>query len=168
MVKRIRSAELPTSYRNSHIPYGSSIYLALSPLRYSRKSVRDVQPAVESHVPWKLNPPVCSGDSSDYLSEGKLSYLMNTLASVTFSSVLRDIPVANPSISAQQTRDMDCTNDKIDLHRKAYQFLRSAPKTKVDLNILYRARSLAEAWTALVPSVSGLHHESLLVTPIRS
>ena len=39
-----------------------------SPVRYSRTSLRDVQPAVEPHVPWKLNSPVFSGDSSDYIS----------------------------------------------------------------------------------------------------
>ena len=58
--------------------------------------------------------------------------------------------MADLSISAQGImRDMDCTNEEIDQHRKAYQFLRSALKTKVDLNILYRARSPAEAWTKL-------------------
>ena len=41
---------------------------------------------------------------------------------------------------------MDCTHEEIDQHRKAYQFLRSALKSKVDINILYRARSAAEAW----------------------
>ena len=60
-----------------------------SPVRYSRVSLRDVQPAGKPHVPWKLNPPVFSGDSSDYLSfRKKPSCLQNTLASVTFSPVL--------------------------------------------------------------------------------
>ena len=39
-----------------------------SPLRYSRTSMSDVQPSVESHVPWKLNSSVFSGDSADDLS----------------------------------------------------------------------------------------------------
>ena len=57
--------------------------------------------------------------------------------------------MADLSVSAQQMRDMDCTNEEIDLHRKAYQFLQSALKTKVDLSILYRARPPAEAWIKL-------------------
>ena len=36
-----------------------------SPVRCSRASLRDVQPAVKPHVPLKLNPPVFSSDSSD-------------------------------------------------------------------------------------------------------
>ena len=121
-----------------------------SPSLYSRTSMRNVQPALESHVHGKSNPPVLSGDSPDYLSFRKEALVFAEY--VGFGDVftcLRDVPVADPSISAQQMRDMDCTNDEIDLHRKACQFLRSALKTKVDLNILYRARSPAEAWIHL-------------------
>ena len=53
--------------------------------------MKDVQPTVESKVPWKMNPLVIiSGDSSDYFffQKGKFSHLLNTLASVTLSSVL--------------------------------------------------------------------------------
>ena len=108
--------------------------------------MRDVQPAVESHILWKLNPSVFSGNSSDYLSFRKEAPIFAEY--VGFGDVftcLRDVPVVDPSISAQQMRDMDCTNDEIDLRQKAYQFLRSALKMKVDLNTMYRARSPAEA-----------------------
>ena len=74
--------------------------------------------------------------------------------------------MVDSSISAQQMRDMDCTNDEIDLHEKAYQFLRSALKMKVDLNTMYRARFPAEAWINLeswhnprtIYATQSLHH----------
>ena len=62
---------------------------------------------------------------------------------------LRDAPVADPSISTQRMRGSGCTNDKIDRHRKAYQFLRSTLKSKINLYILYRAPPPAEAWVNL-------------------
>ena len=122
------------------------------PVRYSRTSLRDVQPAVEPHTPWKLNPPVFSGDSSDYLSFRKEALVFAEYVGFGYVFIrLRGVPVAAPSISAQQMRDMDCTHEEVDQHRKVYQFLRSALKTKVDINILYRARSPAEAWIKLEP-----------------
>ena len=109
---------------------------------------RGVQSAVMSHmnVPWKLNPPIFSGGSSDHLSFRKEALVFAEYAG--FRDVLtrqRDVPVADSSISAQQMRNQDCTKDEIDLHRKAYQFLRSTLKTRVDVNRLYRARCPAEA-----------------------
>ena len=70
------------------------------PVRYSRTSLRDVQPVVEPHVPWKLNPPVVSGDSSDYASYRKEALVFAEY--VGFGDIficLGDVPVAEPSIS---------------------------------------------------------------------
>ena len=169
-----------------------------SPLLYSRTSTRNVQPAVESHVPWKSNPSVFSGDSSDYLSfrKEKPSYLLNTLASVTFSPVLEMFqwltlryPPNKCGIWTVRMTKLTCTEKPGACHyltnrslsdesfpnegatimtspRKACQFLRSALKTKVDLNILYRVRSPAEAWINLesrrnprtIAATQSLHH----------
>ena len=106
-----------------------------SPFRYSRTSVemRGVQAAVESHVniPRKWNPPVFSCEFSDFLSFRKQALVFAEYVGVGDGFTrLRQIPAADLSTSAQQIRDSDCTNDEIDLHRKAYQFLRSALKTK--------------------------------------
>ena len=113
---------------------------------------RGVQPVVVSHVnvPWKLNPPVFSGDSSDYLSFRKEALVFAEYAG--FGDVFirqRDVQMVDPSISTQQMRDLDCTNDGTDLHRKAYQLLQIALKTKVDINILHRVGSPTEAWVNL-------------------
>ena len=139
----------PPSSQRDQVP--QPVLLAVEfPVRYSRTSLRDVQPVVEPHVPWKSNPPVFSGDSSDYASYRKKALVFAEY--VGFGDVficLGDVPVAEPSISVQQMRNMDCTMGEIDQHRKVYHFLRSALKTKVDLKILYRARSPAEAWMKL-------------------
>lgn len=57
--------------------------------------------------------------------------------------------VEDVSLAAQQFRDLSHSNDEMDLHRKAHQFLRSSLKTKVNLNILTQAHSPAEAWLSL-------------------
>ena len=98
------------------------------------------------NISWTLNPPIFSGGSSYYVYLRKKGLVFAEY--VGFGDVftrMRDIPLADPSISVDQMTYSDCTNDENDLHQKAYQFLRSALKTKVDINILYRARSTVEA-----------------------
>ena len=68
---------------------------------------------------------------------------------VGFDHVLedtREFSVADPSISYVKLRSLSFTDDEIDTHRKAYQFLRSAITSKVDRGILHRAHSPTEAW----------------------
>ena len=68
---------------------------------------------------------------------------------VGFGHVLQDtreIPVADPSISYAKLRSISFTDDEIDTHRRAYQFLRSAIMSEVDRGILHRAHSPTEAW----------------------
>ena len=82
--------------------------------------MRDVQTTVDSYVPWKLNPLVFSGDSSDYLYFRKEAIVFSEyVGSGDVFTCLREVPVADPLISVQQIRGMYCTNDEIDLHRKA-------------------------------------------------
>ena len=132
-----------------HVP--SEVGPPIVPPRESA-GARGAYPAGElhSHIPWKLTPPVFSGDSSDYLSFRKEALIFAEY--VGFGEVftlLKEVPVADSSFSTQQMRNLGYIDDEIDLHRKAYQFLRSSLKSKVDLNILYRARSPAEAWLKL-------------------
>ena len=68
---------------------------------------------------------------------------------VGFGHVLKDtreIPVADPSISYAELRSLAFTDDEIDTHRRACQFLRSAITSEVDRGILHRAHSPTEAW----------------------
>ena len=59
---------------------------------------------------------------------------------------VREVPVADPFISVFQMRSLGYTNEEIDTHRKEYQFLRSALKSKVDQSTLYCAHFPTEAW----------------------
>ena len=109
-------------------------------------------PAGESPagIPWKLNPPVFSGDSVHFRSFEKEAIICTEY--VGFGHVLKDtreIPVADPSISYAQLRSQGYTDDEIDAHRRAYQFLRSAVTSEVDRGILRRAHSPTEAWRSL-------------------
>ena len=61
----------------------------------------------------------------------------------------REIPIANPSLSYAQIKSLGFTDDEIETHRKAYQFLRSALTSEVDRGILLHAHSPAEAWANL-------------------
>ena len=113
---------------------------------------RDGIPAGESPagIPWKLNPPVFSGDSVHFRSFEKEAIIFTEY--VGFGHVLKDtreIPVADPSISYAQLKSQGYTDDEIDAHRRAYQFLRSAVTSEVDRGILNRAHSSTEAWRSL-------------------
>ena len=110
---------------------------------------RGAVPADESPagIPWKLNPPVFSGDSVQIRSFEKEAIIFAEY--VSFGHVLKDtreIPVADPSISYARLRSQGYTDDEIDAHRRAYQFLRSAITSEVDRGILHRANSPIEAW----------------------
>ncbi|CAN0023551.1 unnamed protein product, partial [Ascophyllum nodosum] len=98
-------------------------------------------------IPWKLNPPVFSGGSVQFRSFEKEAIIF--VDYVGFGHVLKDarkIPVADPSISYAELRSLGFTDDEIDTHRRAYQFLRSAITSKVGRGILHRAHSPTEAW----------------------
>ena len=97
-------------------------------------------------IPWKLNPPVFSGDSVNFRSFEKEAIIFAEY--VGFGHVLKDtreIPVGDPSISYAQLRSQGYTDDEIDANRRAYQFLRSAITSEVDQGILHRAHSPTEA-----------------------
>ena len=113
---------------------------------------RGAVPAGESPagIPWKLNPPVFSGDSVHFRSFEKEAIIFADY--VGFGHVLKDtqeIPVADPSISYAQLRSLGYTDDEIGAHRRAYQFLRSAITSELDRGILHRAHSPMEAWRTL-------------------
>ena len=136
---------------------------------------RGAVPAGESPagIPWKVNPSVFSGDSVHFQSFEKEAIIFAEY--VGFGHVLKDtreIPVADPSISYAQLRSQGYTDDKIDAHRRAYQFLRSAITSEVDRGILYRAHSPPGAWrryrichTNSPPTLSLLHHETRPKSP---
>ena len=110
---------------------------------------RGAVPAGESPtgIQWKLNPPVFSGDSVNFRSFEKEAIIFAEY--VGFGHILkntREIPVADPPISYAQLRSQDYTDDKIDAHRRAYQFLRSTITSEVDRGILHPAHSPTEAW----------------------
>ena len=113
---------------------------------------RGAVPAGESPagIPWRLNPPVFSGDCVHFRSFEKEAIIFAEY--IGFGHVLKDdreIPVADPSISHAQLRSHGYTDDKIDAHCRAYQFLRSAITSEVDRGILHRAHSPTEAWRSL-------------------
>ena len=110
---------------------------------------RGAVPAGESPtgIPWKLNPPVFSGDSVHFRFFEKEVIIFAEY--VGFGHVLKDtreISVADPFVSYAQLRSQRYTDDEIDAHRRAYQFMRSAITSEVDRGILHRAHSLTEAW----------------------
>ena len=110
---------------------------------------RGTVPAGESPagISWKLNLPVFSGDSVHFRYFEKEAIIFAEY--VGFGHVLkgtREIPVADSSISYAKLRSLGFTNDEIDTHRRAYQFLRSAITSEVDRGILHRAHSPTEAW----------------------
>ena len=110
---------------------------------------RGAVPAGESPagIPWKLNPPVFSGDFVHFRSFEKETIIFAEY--VGFGHVLKDIrkiPVADPSISYAQLRSQGLTDSEIDAHRRAYQLLRSAITSVVGRGILHRAHSPTEAW----------------------
>ena len=113
---------------------------------------RGAVPACESPtgIPWKLNPPGFSGDSVHFRSFEKVAIIFAKY--VGFGHVLKDnreIPVADPSISYAQLKSQGNTDDEIDAHHRAYQFLRSAVMSEVDRGTLHRAHSPTEAWRSL-------------------
>ena len=113
---------------------------------------RGAVPAGESlaGIPWKLNPPVCSSNSEHFRSFEKEALIFAEY--VGFGHVLKDtckIPVVDPSISYAQLRSLGFTDDEMDTHLRAYQFLRSAITSEVDRGILHRARFPTEAWRNL-------------------
>ena len=132
-------------------------------------------PAGESPagIPWKLNPPAFSGDSVHFRSFEKKAIIFAEY--VGFGHVLKDtrkIPVADPSISYTQLRSLGYTDDEIDAHRRAYQFLRSVITPEVERGILHRAHSPTEAWRSLkkwhnpdtVSAIQILHQRFLSFT----
>ena len=132
-------------------------------------------------IPWKLNPPVFRGDSVHFRSFEKEAIIFAEY--VGFGHVLKDngeIPVADSSISSDQLRSQGYTDDEIDAHRRAYQFLRSAITSEVDRGTLHRAHSPTEAWRSLKkvaqprylicntnspPTLPLLHHETRPESP---
>ena len=97
-------------------------------------------------VPWKLNPPVISGDSVHFRSIERKAIVFAEY--VGFGHVLKDtreIPVADLSISYAELWSLDLTDDEIDTHHRAYRFLRSAITSEVDRGILHRAHFPTEA-----------------------
>ena len=113
---------------------------------------RGAVPAGESPagIPWKLNPPAFSVDSVHFRSFEKEAVIFAEY--VGFGHVLKDtreIPIADPSISYAKLRSQCYTDNEIDAHRRAYQFLRSAITSEVDRDILNRAHSPTEVWRSL-------------------
>ena len=95
----------------------------------------------------KLNPPVFSDNSVHFRSFEKEVIIFAEY--IGFGHVLKDtreIPVADPFVSYAQLRSQRYTDDEIDAHRRAYQFLRSAITSEVDRGILHRAHSPTDAW----------------------
>ena len=139
---------------------------------------RGAVPAGESlaGIPWKLNIPFFSGGSVRFRSFEKEAIIFAEY--VGFGHVLKDtreIPVADPFISYAKLKSLGFTDDEIDTHRRAYQFLPSAITSEVARGILHRAHSPTEAWrnfkkvaqpryrichTNSPPTLSLLHHES--------
>ena len=77
-------------------------------------------------IPWKLKPPVFSGDSVHFRFFKRDAIIFAEY--VGFGYVLKDtreIPVADPSISYAQLRSQDLTHDENDTYRRVNQFLRS-------------------------------------------
>ena len=110
---------------------------------------RRAVPAGESlaGIPWKLDPPIFSGDSVYFRSFEKEANIFAEY--VGFRYVLKDtgeIPVADPSISYAKLRSLGFIDDEIGTHRRAHQFLRSVITFEVDRGILHRAHSPTEAW----------------------
>ena len=96
---------------------------------------RGAIPAGESlaGIPLKLNPPGLNGDSVHFCSFEEEATIFAEYAG--FGHVLKDICeilVADPSISYAQLRSLDFTDEEIDTHRRAYQFLRSSITSEVD------------------------------------
>ena len=96
---------------------------------------RGAVPAGESPagIKWKLNPPVLSGDSVHFRSFE--TEAITFAEYVGFGHDLKDtrgIPVADPSMSYAQLRSIGYTDDEIDAHGRAYQFLRSAIMSEVE------------------------------------
>ena len=62
---------------------------------------------------------------------------------------IREVPIANPSLIYAHVNSLGFTDDEIETHRKADQFLCSALPSEVDRGILLRAHSPTEAWAKL-------------------
>ena len=112
-------------------------------------AARGAVPTGESlaDIPWKLNPPIFSDDSVHFCSFEKEAIIFDEY--VGFGHVLKDtreIPIADPSIPYAELRSLGFTDGKIDTHRRAYQFLRSAITSEVDGGILHRIYSPTEVW----------------------
>ena len=137
---------------------------------------RGADPAGEllAGILWKLNPPVFSGDSVHFRSFEKVDIIF--AEHIGFGHVIKDtreIPVADSSISYAELRSLGFTDDEIDTHRIAYQFMQYAIMSEVDRGIFHRAHSLTKAWKNLnkmaqfrygicqtnsPPTLSLLHH----------
>ena len=71
-------------------------------------------------IPWKLNPPILSGNYVHFRSFEKEAIIFADY--VDFGHVLKDIieiPVADPSISYAELRSLGLTDKEIDTHRRA-------------------------------------------------
>ena len=107
----------------------------------SSAGARGLGPAGESIArfsPWKLNPPVYSGNSVTVRS------LRSGFGDV-FADGTQQGPIANPSLSYVQIKSPGYTDGEIETHQNAYQFLRSALNSEVDRGIMLRAHSTTEA-----------------------
>ena len=124
-------------------------------------------------IPWKLNPPVFSGDSVHFRPFEKEAIIFAEY--IGFGHVLKDtrkVPVADLSISYAQLRSQGYTDDEIDAHRRAYQFLRSAITSEVDRGILHQTHYPTEAWRSFkkwhnpdtVSATQTIHQRSLSYT----
>ena len=91
-----------------------------------------------------------SGDPFDYLSFGKEALLLAEYVGFNdVFAILKKVLVEDTSLTTQQIREVGDSDDEIDIHRNAYQFLGTSMRTKVDLNILTQVHSPAEAWLNL-------------------
>lgn len=100
-------------------------------------------------IQWKLNPLVFDGDSTKFCSLSKEATIF--LVYCGFSDVLggtQIIPIANQDLSYTQIRAF-FTDEEIEGHKNAYQFLRSALNSEMDGGILLRACCPTEAWRNL-------------------
>ena len=84
-------------------------------------------------IPWNLNPPVFSGDSLHFRSfEDKAIVFAEYVGLGHILKDTREILLADPSISYAKLRSLGLTDNEVDMHRRAYQFLRSAITSEVD------------------------------------
>ena len=112
-------------------------------------------------IPWKLKPPVFSGDSVHFRSSRKeaISYLLKMLALAMFSKTLvvkSQLPIL--PFSYAQLRSQDFTHNENDTYRRVNPFLRSVSATGSTIKTaVYMTEGIvaaAPAWTDLNTDVA--------------